>query len=1119
VKIPRTLGRYEVVDVIGYGGMGALYRARDPRIGRFVAIKLLRPGYDTPELRDRFSREARAAGCLSHPNIVTIYDVGEHDGLPFIAMEYVRGETFADLVCLRPPLSVLRKVQLTEEVCAGLAHAHEAGIVHRDIKPANLIVGPEGTVKILDFGIAKLSATSITLPGAIMGTLNYMSPEQVKGATVDARADIFSVGAVLYELLSHQPAFPGLSDEVLHRIVNGVPTPITEYCPDIDPRLVRLVDRALEKDPDRRVQSIASVQKELANIRLNPQAAVITAPPASTAARKTPSPADPDLRAQHIEEHLITARRALDAGDHDAAIERCQHVLMLDATDERALSLLARIHASIDERQTAREEARICAAVDDARRRFVNGDHQASLQLLAALEPTSHVLVADTLEELRHSLREIEEQRRIENERVERRRRVSALLADARAALNADRLDDASQALERVREIDQSAPELSNLTERVQRAQASARLKEDLDRTLVDFDEQLAHGDLVQAGTLLNAAAALAPHDSSVHSARKRFQQASAALAAREAAEARRRAGEQKIDEAAARLENGDLGGAGDLLKLAAELVPQHARAAELSEQLREALARRAAAEAAERLRQQIEELIRSASQRLQSNADDSARDLGLALREVKQALTLDPENADAANLKTAIEELIGVRRETARARAAINNARRRFANGKHQAAIKLLDDYQPPSHPEVAGVLGELRAALQEIEEQRRAERERTERQQRVSVLFAEARTALRDQRFDTALDLLSRVEAIDATAPDLTPLQEQVRHEQAAARLRAELEQTLRDLDERLTRGELPAAIDLLSAATALGPTDPRVLVARQHVEQAMATREAGEARTRDLEEKNAAAEQFLEQGDLQGAMRLLTLAANLDPQHPRTVLLSERVANGLKEREAADAAERLRRTVDELLAAAEEHLQPPDRQASDVVLALQKITQALALAPDHAGAEALKTTAGEARAALREAARIQAAIRNARNRFAHGKHLSALQLLESLDSSSHPVVADTLKELRSALDEIQGLRRVGQERLVNDRMSAEEEATMFIPARAAAANGRSAGEAGVLASTQAARQDLDEAAPDLTRTAAASPWRWRVMVGAGVLLLAILAVLLRLAVLKAW
>jgi len=159
VKIPRTLGRYEVVDLIGRGGMGALYRARDPRIGRYVAIKQLRPEFDTPELRDRFSREAAAAGGLSHPNIVTIFDVGEDEGLPFIAMEYVRGETFTDILGLRPPLSVLRKLQLVEEVCAGLAHAHEAGIVHRDIKPANLIVGSEGIVKA--YGDGPLSMPSL----------------------------------------------------------------------------------------------------------------------------------------------------------------------------------------------------------------------------------------------------------------------------------------------------------------------------------------------------------------------------------------------------------------------------------------------------------------------------------------------------------------------------------------------------------------------------------------------------------------------------------------------------------------------------------------------------------------------------------------------------------------------------------------------------------------------------------------------------------------------------------------------------------------------------------------------------------------------------------------------
>jgi serine/threonine protein kinase len=1055
VKIPRSLGRYEVVDLIGQGGMGALFRARDPRIGRYVAIKLLRRDYDTPELRDRFSREARAAGSLSHPNIVTIYDVGEDDGLPFIAMEYVRGETFADLVCLRPPLSVLRKVQLTEEVCAGLAHAHEAGIVHRDIKPANLIVGPEGTVKILDFGIAKLSATGITLPGAIMGTLNYMSPEQVNGTPVDARADIFSVGAVLYELLSHQPAFPGhVPDEVLDRILNGVPTPITEYCPDLDPRLVRLVDRALEKNPDLRFQSIASVQRELASIRLNPQSPVIAAPPAPAPASRTPSADNRDLtkrRAARIEEHLAAAQHAFDSGDYDASIELCKQVLMLNSSDERAISLIDRIHAAIDEQQThlpeaqrLREEARIRAAVDTARRRFAKGEHQAALQSLEALEPASNTLVAGTLDELRLAFQEIEERRRVEQERVERLRRITQLLADARAALKDERLDEASQALELVREIDTAVPELASVAELVSRAQAAARLKEELDGILRDFDEQLTQSDLPRAGELLNAAATLAPTDSRVRSARVRFEQATAALAAKEAAEARRREGEQKIEEAAALLEKGDLAGTEDMLKRAAELVPQHPRAAELSDRLREAVARQAAAEAAERLRRQVEELIRSSSQRLQS-ADDS--ELVLALREVKQALALDPENAEAPGLKTAIEESIAARRQTARARAAISNARTRFANGKHQAAIRLLEDYQP-SRPDITAALSDLRSALLEIEEQRRAERERIERQQRVATLLAEARVALRGQQFDAALDLLSKVAEIDSAVPELSALTEQARQEQAAARRRAELERMLADLDESLTRGDLSAARDILSAATALDPADARLQVSRTRVDQAVAAREAAEARAREVDEQSAAADELFERGDLHGAMRLLTLAANLDPQHPRTVLLSERVSEAITKQEAAEAAERLRRTVDEVLAAAAEHLRSSDRHPDEALLAMQKITQALALAPDHAEAQALKTKAEAALAAQREAAFVQAAIRNARSRFANGKHQSALQLLENLDSAAHPAVADTLKELRAALQEIQERRRAELE-LAQRR---QRIATLIVNARAA-------------------------------------------------------------------
>ena len=251
----------------------------------------------------------------------------------------------------------------------------------------------------------------------------------------------------------------------------------------------------------------------------------------------------------------------------------------------------------------------------------------------------------------------------------------------------------------------------------------------------------------------------------------------------------------------------------------------------------------------------------RSASQRFNRRRHANT---AVALREVKGA-GADPANADAANLKTGIEESIATRREAARARTAISNARTRFANGKHQAALKLLEDYPPPSHPEIATTLSELRAALLEIEEQRRAERERIERQQRVAALLAEARTALLEQRFSGA-GLLGRG-AIDPAVPDLPPLWKQVRQEEAAARLRAELDRTL--AIQASARGDLFGASDLKRGAL-LSPTDARgVRAPARRTAIALAT---PPKRTR-IRGKHAAAEELFYQGDC--ALRLLTPA----------------------------------------------------------------------------------------------------------------------------------------------------------------------------------------------------------------------------------------------------
>lgn len=265
---PETVGRYQIERLIAHGGMGSLYLARDPVIDRPVAIKFLKEGFDDGEARERFAREARAAGRLHHPNIVTVFDVGEHQNRPFIAMEYVSGETLAQLVERRAVRRLWEKLEILEELCAGLHYAHAAAIVHRDVKPSNVMRDQSGVVKILDFGIARGAGGAITQAGDIVGTLNYMSPEQLSGEDVDHRTDIYSVGAVAYELVTGQMAFPGtVQTGVLVRILNASPVPIESLVPGIDPDVPAIIDRAIAREPSARYQDLETLRQDLAVVR------------------------------------------------------------------------------------------------------------------------------------------------------------------------------------------------------------------------------------------------------------------------------------------------------------------------------------------------------------------------------------------------------------------------------------------------------------------------------------------------------------------------------------------------------------------------------------------------------------------------------------------------------------------------------------------------------------------------------------------------------------------------------------------------------------------------------------------------------------------------------------
>jgi serine/threonine-protein kinase len=280
--IARTIAHYRILEKLGAGGMGEVYLAEDPRLGRKLALKILPAEFTQDPARiARFEQEARAASALNHPNIITVYEIGEEAGLHFIAFEYVAGRTLRH--CLSAAGIELREsLEITIQVAGALQAAHEAGITHRDIKPENVMLRPDGYVKVLDFGLAKLTEKSSdkvdteaetmihakTDPGTVMGTVTYMSPEQARGTPVDARSDIFSLGVMLYELISGRPPFDGeTTSDIIASILRSEPAPLSRSAPNLPIELDWSVSKALRKDREERYQTIKGFLSDLKHLK------------------------------------------------------------------------------------------------------------------------------------------------------------------------------------------------------------------------------------------------------------------------------------------------------------------------------------------------------------------------------------------------------------------------------------------------------------------------------------------------------------------------------------------------------------------------------------------------------------------------------------------------------------------------------------------------------------------------------------------------------------------------------------------------------------------------------------------------------------------------------------
>jgi len=255
------IGKYPVLGVLGVGGMGVVYRGLDKSVGREVAIKTLTEA--TEELRQRFLLEARS-GILNHPNIVTVYDFGEQDGNPYIVMEFVPGDSLENLLRSGRRFSLIEKLDMIRQLCLGLGYAHQKGVVHRDIKPANIMVQPDGNIKIVDFGVARLEkASGHTQTGMVIGTFHYISPERLLGKPADGRADIWSAGVILYLLLTGRLPFPGDDPATLHRVVREPQEPLSNFLTDYPPALDHLIDHALAKSPADRYETAEDMATDI----------------------------------------------------------------------------------------------------------------------------------------------------------------------------------------------------------------------------------------------------------------------------------------------------------------------------------------------------------------------------------------------------------------------------------------------------------------------------------------------------------------------------------------------------------------------------------------------------------------------------------------------------------------------------------------------------------------------------------------------------------------------------------------------------------------------------------------------------------------------------------------
>jgi serine/threonine-protein kinase len=653
---PKKIGKYDVLSVLGRGGMGVVYKAVDSRIKRMVAIKMMTSdAAKDPDYLKRFYREAQSTGALQHPNIVVVYDLGEEEGNPYLVMEYLEGITLDKIVSARTPLSLYEKLNIIVQVLDGLAYAHQRGIVHRDVKPQNIMVLRDRTVKIVDFGIARMGPTGLTRTGQVIGTISYMSPEQINAQAVDGRSDIFAAAVVLYELITCALPFEGRdTTSTIMKILQEPAPPLQEKAAIPHPEeLEKVLHKALAKNRDERYQLASDFEMELAQVRdrlkhgmiadylsrgksaLERGELVSARELLQQLAKIDPQHPEGRELLQQAQEKLLQQQRhdqvrqlsaealeALQHGSCDDALALAEQALGLDKNNSELQGLRNRIQEAKFKKDSIEAGLRRAAAAQQAG------------ELEAAQRAVEEALAVDPGHPQAKALQAAVLKLRDEQTRA---RQLAQLIDNARLNMQSRCYTVASDLLRQARSIDPENLEVQVLLREAQEAHTEETARRQVEALTRMVEEALAIGDRQTAEEKCKEALQLAPADVHLLQLRRQAEQLRDAAAQKQAAE-------QAVEQARALVNAGKTAEALAAMEAARKQFPSDARIASVLAALQPAVDR-----------EKNEKLKREYLAKAQAALD--AHDYAAALEILKAAGTALPEAPEIERLRKFAEE------------------------------------------------------------------------------------------------------------------------------------------------------------------------------------------------------------------------------------------------------------------------------------------------------------------------------------------------------------------------------------------------------------------------------------------------------------------------------